>query len=299
MRYFAAVADAGKVSVAATRLYLTQPALSQALRQLEQDVGVELLRRHPRGVELTAAGRDFLIDARACMAAADRAVATAARHARGHNEHLVVGVFLECFPFLIEPLQQFGRARPDVHVQVRELDFVTQDSALREGRVDIAVLCPPPPDAHVHPLHEEPMIIALPAGHRLAGSAGLSIDAIGDEVFPRLPAGTPVYWREHYTSAFARDGRALRVTDEPFASPPQAAAAVAAGRIVSPGPRFVAARYAQSYVATVPLRDMPPVVVGFAWRRATPAVRAFVECARAMSHHAVLTDGARQGTAPL
>jgi hypothetical protein len=223
------------------------------------------------------------VEAYACVAAADRAVAAAARHATGHNEQLVVGVFVECFPFLVEPLARFAQIRPDVHVEVRELDMVTQGSALDERRVDIALLCGPPPDAPGFALSEEPLVIGLARQHPRARRTVLTVDAVADELFPRLPPGTPAHWSDRLLLKAERGGTLPRLTERPYFTPLQVMPDIAVGKVITPSPAFVADRLARGPIVAVPLADVAPIVIGFAWGRASAAVRAFVETLGAMA----------------
>ncbi len=79
LRYFITVAEAHQISLAAQRLFMTQPALSQAVRRLERQLGCALFRRHPGGVDLTDAGAAVLPEARAALAAVERVIAVAGR----------------------------------------------------------------------------------------------------------------------------------------------------------------------------------------------------------------------------
>lgn len=279
LRYFSAVADAGQISLAARRLYMTQPALSQALQQLERGLGVELVRRHPRGVALTRAGEEVLVEARAAIAAVDRATAAAAAFTHGRHERLVVGFLVESLEFLLEPLARFARARPDVHVEVRELTFANQEAELREGRVDIALLVPPPADLNAHVLAYEPLELAVRADHDLVRAGSVTVGEIGDEPFAAAPPGAPEAWTDVYWLTAARGERPRLGADAP-ATPQEAGALLAAGRVVSATPAFVMRHYRGLDVAAVPLRGVEPVAVGFAWMRERPVVRAFVESLR-------------------
>jgi DNA-binding transcriptional LysR family regulator len=276
LRYFAAVAEAGQVSLAARRLYVTQPALSQALHQLERSVGVELLRRHPRGVHLTAAGEDFLAEARAAVDAADRAVAAATRHAQGHNETLTVGFFVECLEHLVPSLRRFARARPDVRIQVRELGFANQEAELRDGRVDIALLGPAPPDSHFHPIVTAPLLLAVGAGHPLVSQPTVTTDMLASYRFPRTPPGTPDYWIDHF-SLTAEFGQRPKLITTPATTPSEVATSIAWGQAVSPAPAFLIERVAGDALTAIPIASGPTVTIGFAWRRETAAIRTFVE----------------------
>ncbi|MDP3160707.1 MAG: LysR family transcriptional regulator, partial [Reyranella sp.] len=85
LRYFVAVAHEGHITRAAEKLHMQQPPLSQQIRALEREIDAALFVRHPRGVALTDAGRSFLVDAEAVLAAVDRAAARARRTARGET----------------------------------------------------------------------------------------------------------------------------------------------------------------------------------------------------------------------
>src|SRR6202041_2218567 len=98
LRYFIAVAEEGHITRAAERLGMQQPPLSQQIRALETELGVQLLRRKPRGVELTAAGRARLDDARPILAHIDHAFAAPRRTARGEQGRIAVG-FTSSAPF--------------------------------------------------------------------------------------------------------------------------------------------------------------------------------------------------------
>src|SRR5215469_10945904 len=91
LRYFVAVAEEGHITRAARRLGIQQPPLSQQIRGLEHELGVQLFHRRPRGVELTDAGRALLTDARAILALVDRAVAAARQTALGRRGRIAVG----------------------------------------------------------------------------------------------------------------------------------------------------------------------------------------------------------------
>src|SRR3954449_9618415 len=92
LRYFAVVAEELHVGHAAARLYITQPALSQQIRALEEQVGLPLFVRHPRGMELTEAGEALLEEARRLLAGSDRLEATVDELRRGRTASLQIGL---------------------------------------------------------------------------------------------------------------------------------------------------------------------------------------------------------------
>jgi DNA-binding transcriptional LysR family regulator len=194
LRYFVAVAEELHFSRAAARLNIAQPPLSRQIRDLERELGAELLERVKRRVQLTPAGRAFLPEARLTLTQAERARRTAQRAARGEIGRLRVG-FVEAATFsgiLPDVLRFFRKHYPDVALELFELSSLQQAEALREGRIDVGLLHSPPPDAEqwlqVERILRDPLVAALPLGHRLARRARLTLRALAPEpllLFPR------------------------------------------------------------------------------------------------------------------
>ena len=141
LHYFVTVAEEGQLTRAAQRLHLSQPALSQAVAQLEAQLGVELLERHARGVGLTTAGEAFFEKARSAvqaLAEVDVAADTLSRAAR----HSFGCGFIGSPPTIEAPelFEQFSLAYPDVAVAFRELPFPCDTTATWLEEVD-AALC--------------------------------------------------------------------------------------------------------------------------------------------------------------
>lgn len=120
LRYFVAVAEARHMTRAAERLGIKQPPLSQQIKLLETELGFELFRRHPKGVELTAGGRAYLPDARAILASVDMAAAKAARAAKGIHGSICVGVTSSAaaHPFIPQIIRAYRAAYPDVNIDL-------------------------------------------------------------------------------------------------------------------------------------------------------------------------------------
>src|SRR5215218_3542090 len=118
LRYFVAVAEEGHITRAAERLGIQQPPLSHQIRALERELGVQLFRRLPRGVELTQAGCSFLEDARAALARVGHGVEAARRAARGEQGHLRLAVppTAPFLPFVPQVILAFRQAWPLVSV---------------------------------------------------------------------------------------------------------------------------------------------------------------------------------------
>jgi DNA-binding transcriptional LysR family regulator len=187
LRYFVAVAELRHFGRAAARLHMAQPPLSQQVRQLEAELGVELLRRTTRRVDLTAAGAAFAHRAREILAAVDVATVEAQRIGAGLEGRLVVGCVGSATYSLLPNLARTLREElPAVDISFRgEMLVPDQATALLAGEIDLALLRPPVDhDGLVlTPLRRERLIVALPDGHRLAGRKRLRVADLRDEDF--------------------------------------------------------------------------------------------------------------------
>ena len=183
LRYFVAVAEELHFTRAARRVHIAQQPLSAAIARLEQQLGVTLLERTTRRVELTEAGEALLEPARAALRAVDDALAAAQAAGRGETGALSVGLSSGAW-YGLEPLfdavrERHGRLRLDVRQQSTRplLDDV------RAGRLDVAVgLCVQDPGGlAAQRLKDEPVFVAVPAGHPLAGRAEVGLAELGGE----------------------------------------------------------------------------------------------------------------------
>jgi DNA-binding transcriptional LysR family regulator len=193
LRYFIAVAEEGHITRAAERLGMQQPPLSQQIKALEQELGVQLLRRLPRGVEPTDAGRAFLEEARLILGQIDHAIASTRRTARGELGHIAIGFTSSApfHPFVPRVIRAFREASPMVSLSLDEDGTTQLIQNLREDRVDVAFIRTPvadPAGLVVDPLLEEKMVVALPDRHFLAAredgdEAGLDLKRLAGETF--------------------------------------------------------------------------------------------------------------------
>ena len=190
LRHFIAVAEERHVTRAARRLGMQQPPLSQSIHALERELGVQLLRRLPRGVEPTEAGRALLADARAILAHVDHALATTRRTARGEQGRISIG-FTSSAPFhplVPRVVRAFREAHPRVSLSMEEGGSPDLIDGLRGERLDAAFIrtdVTNPEGLAVETLLREPMLVALSKGHRLArGSvSGLTLAALAEATF--------------------------------------------------------------------------------------------------------------------
>ncbi|MBS0452202.1 MAG: LysR family transcriptional regulator [Proteobacteria bacterium] len=167
LRYFAAVAETGHMTRAAERLGIQQPPLSQQIKTLERTLGLQLFKRHPRGVTLTEAGRLFQVEARRLLDDADAMRVRMKRVAEGQAGVLRVGFTSSAAAhrFVPDALRAFRQAYPGVELQLREANAADITEALVAGRLHAALLRRPvaqPEGLRFDTLLREPMVAALP-----------------------------------------------------------------------------------------------------------------------------------------
>jgi DNA-binding transcriptional LysR family regulator len=186
LRYFVAVAESLHFGQAAARLRIAQPSLSHQIRQLEAELQTSLMTRTKRRVELTEPGRLFLEQARDIIARADRAAVLARRSGRTHAPRLRIGVGY-CMDHADVSLLvgRFNARRPEVQVELHTVAVPVQVAALRDARLDVGFVRPPISEQtlNVEVLIREPLVAALPPGHRLASRARIPLGALADEPF--------------------------------------------------------------------------------------------------------------------
>jgi DNA-binding transcriptional LysR family regulator len=286
MRYFAAVAEEGQLTRAARRLSMAQPALSQAIAQLEIQVGVKLLERHARGITLTPAGAAFLEKARATIAAAAEAEQLASSWARGQTGHLTLG-FLSLMPTgpgrdLVAALEM---VRPDVLIQWRELGFPAPDPHAWLDGVDAALTFVPPevPGIEVQPLAEYPLAVVTAAHHRLATATELRVADVIDETFCGFDGSASQDWIGFWTLDRYRGGPPRKTTTLAV-TPEETTAMVASGQAISVTPTVVAAPFESAALVSIPLIDASPAVLALIWRPSrNPLVQTLASVARTLT----------------
>ena len=266
LRAFAVLATELNFRRAAELLYISQPALSQSLKQLEKALGVALLTRDTRHVALTPAGADFAAKLRPALAAIDDAVASARRWSDGTNGVLrigyLIGAGLDLLPKL---LREFAERYPGIRVETVEYDFSDPSAGLASKSVDLAVVRPPIDVDAIETLEisQEGWVACLPTDHRFASRRRLKLAELFDEPIIAAPssAGT---WRDYWIAQEYRDKGFAKVVAE-AATFEAEFSAVAQGKGISitigSAPRY----FKRPGVVFVPISDAPMGSTVLAW----------------------------------
>ena len=286
MRYLIAIDEAGHIGRAAEALFVSQPALSYALKNLEAELGVRLFDRHSAGVTATAAGQEVIAEARRVLLAAERVTAAADRHRRGMAGLLRVG-FEATGAGQLTTLSraEFARRFPAVRVEPKRFDWGQEAAALRDGSVDIAFVWLPNDltGLHAEVVHTEPRVAALPAGHRLAGRVGVSVLEVADEPL-MWTERAPREWVDWWAVNPRPDGSAPRwgPTND---NVEEMLEQVAAGAAICFAPGSMAHYYTRPDLTWVPLTDVEPLRVALAWPDSgdSPLVRGFAAVVRELA----------------
>ena len=195
LRYFVKVASELHFGRAAEQLGISQPPLSQQIRLLEQELGVQLFERTSRKVLLTTAGRLFLDEAKATLAQADHAISITRRAASGEIGELTVGLSASTLyvPMVSDAISAFRASHPDVHLVFTELSIAAQRDSVASGALDIGFVRSRnmpflPDDVAAQWLVTDRMYVAMPKGHRLSQTIDpIRIAALADEPMVHYP----------------------------------------------------------------------------------------------------------------
>jgi LysR family transcriptional regulator, hca operon transcriptional activator len=187
LRYFVAVAEAGSLTVAAKKkLHTAQPSLSRQIRDLEYEVGAQLLTRSASGVELTDSGRTFLDHARLALAQVEAAIEAARRAAHPAKPTFALGFLTgQEMDWLPRTMRILRDELPNIEVSVSSQYSPDLAQALLRGKLDLAFMRPEAgmPELDYKVIVKEPLIVALPSDHRLASQDAIALQDIAGETF--------------------------------------------------------------------------------------------------------------------
>ncbi|WP_225860940.1 LysR family transcriptional regulator [Streptomyces triticiradicis] len=278
LRYFVAVAEELHFGRAATRLHMSQPPLSRAIKQLEADVGALLLARSPVGVTLTPVGTVLLDEARALLDHVDR-VRVRVSAAAGATT-ITVGILGDgTDPGVARLAAAYRRTHPGIDIRVRDADLTDPTCGLRAGLVDVALTRAPFDETAltVRELRSDPVGVVLRADDPLARRDGLRPAELSDRRWFRFPPGTDPVWQSYWNGGRPREGPVVRAVQECLQ-------AVLWNGTVGLAPL---GHDLPAELAVVPLIGMEPSRVVAVWNEgdANPLLRSFVEIATTAYRH--------------
>ncbi|RZB13259.1 LysR family transcriptional regulator [Streptomyces sp. F001] len=283
LRCFVAVAEEGSLTRAAERLFVSQPALTKQIKQLEARVGVPLFTRSRAGMALTEPGRVLAERVPVLLAEWDRILretkSTASRAARVLRVGFLASAANEATQHIVA---EFSRRRPGWRADMRQAAWSNPSAGLADGDVDAALVRLPFPgqDAlRVAVLFTEPRCVVLPTAHPFAARDAIPFRDLWDEPFVAAPpeAGR---WREYWLATDERDGHPVRigaVTDQPD----EWLSAIANGYGIALAPESAGRYYARPGITYRPVTGVTPSQVAVAWAPAddtNPVVQDFVRC---------------------
>jgi LysR family hca operon transcriptional activator len=280
LRYFVAVAEEGSLTLAAEkRLHTAQPSLSRQIRDLEYEVGVQLMSRSVHGIELTAAGRAFLDHARLALTQADAAGEAARRAAQPAKPTFALGFLTgQEMDWLPETMRILQNELPNIEVSVSSQYSPDLAQALLRGKLDLAFMRPEAhmPDLDYKVVVKEPLIVAMPSDHRLASQDTVALQEIAGEIFIGMSNTAPTLQViiDEYLERSGMDLRPAHRVDN---------LAMAMSLIASTRGVALLPIYAKNFlpwsVTSRPLRGKAPtidLVIGYHKANTSPILRTFL-----------------------
>lgn len=263
LRYFIAAAEEENVSRAAVKLRVSQPGISRQIRDLEEEIGVQLFERGAKSLKLTEAGSAFLTEAKAVLDRAEEAVKLARGVARGERGEIHVGyapsLTVELLP---SALHSFHNVAPGVHVKLHDLSSEEMMRGVREGKLHLSLVAQPEKEAlhglKYEPLQSYPICVGVPPNHKLARAKEVKLEQIANEPLVAYARADYPEYHAMLKELFASANAKPRVAEEHDSAPSLiAAAGIGRGLIIGPA---CLGMLAGTRVKFRPLTPAPPPV---------------------------------------
>jgi DNA-binding transcriptional LysR family regulator len=261
LRYFVAVAEELHFRRAAERLHVAQPAVSEQVRKLEDELGVRLFDRTQRSVALTDAGAALLTEAYRVLRQAE-AARLAARSASDRPRLRIGYVPTALLASVPRTLRRLVAAMPNLQTTMEPGSGLELADAVRAGELDVAVVSLPVPTAGVRvtPLGEQRAVAVFPVGHENAVKPQVRLEQIAPERIVVLPRDTDRPFYDSVLAASCAAGISPTLVEMPDGHVDRLLLAVAAGAGMAVLPECVSERYADAGVRFVPLDGESPVL---------------------------------------
>ena len=290
LRYLVAVADTRHFGRAAERSFVSQPTLSAQLKKLEEYLGVQLIERAPKRVQLTAAGEEVVERARRILEASDEIVDLA----RGHSDPLAGRLRLALLPtigpyLLPNVAARLRKSLPRLELMLYEYQTDLMLEKLHSGEIDVGILAFPVPmdGLDSFELYKEPFTVAVPTGHKLAQRSSIRVDDLSHETLLLLEdghclrdqaldicSGSDVHEKQDFRATSLETLRQMVAAGVGITLLPELA-----GRGAYGNARGVAIR---PFVKPVPTRT-----VGAVWRKSTARREAILALCKQIGSHAL------------
>ncbi|MGP5318718.1 LysR family transcriptional regulator [Arthrobacter rhombi] len=284
LRYFIAVAEEMHFNRAAARLHIAQPALSQQIQRLERELKTTLFARTTRSVELTETGKVLLVAARRVIMESEDALRSIEQAVEGRTGTLRVGFVgsaaLNLIPRIVPPLRQMY---PDLELELHELTTEQQLSSLEAGNLDVGIVrdVESRPGIAARELTREPLVVALPEDHPLAGQTTLALTDLSEAGFVVFPRQQVSRLYDVISALCLQAGFRMRVAQEAVQFP-TILGLVAAKTGIAVVPEGMRALQLQG-LGYVPLADEAATstisLIVTTERSGTPLIRRFIEAA--------------------
>jgi LysR family transcriptional regulator, hca operon transcriptional activator len=297
LRYFVAVAEEGSLTVAAEkRLHTAQPSLSRQMRDLEQELGVTLMNRVPRGIELTAAGRVFLDHARIALLQVEAAHRAAAAAGSSFALGFLTGYEMDWLPPVMSLLRE---KLPSTEIVIYSQSSSPELAAgLMAGKIDLAFLRQEKntPGLDYRLLVNDPLVVLMPAGHRLAVKDVVSPQDFAGETLIGVPKHNAPALRNVTDSYGARQGIDMTPDHEALNL------AMAISLVVSTGGIALMPLYAGNLlpptVVSRPVLGAPPLIdlsIGYNAANTSPLLRFLLSKLEDLKFRATAADRPQTG----